>query len=79
MILQPITQREVLSIEKVIQRKLGYLKVPQAFRDKYGSPVHYPEPKQVSTAETEFGVFLIYEFPKAEMLKLQKPSNDEVR
>lgn len=68
----PITQRVQLSIEKVIQRKLGYLKVPQAFRDKFGSPVHFPEPKQVSTAEDNDTVFLIYEFPKSEMDKLKK-------
>jgi len=72
MLMTPITDREQLSIENVIQRKLGYLKVPQAFRDIFGSPVHYPEPKRVSKAETHDTTFLIFEFPKAEMDTLKK-------
>ena len=72
----PITQRKQLSIANVVQRKLGYLKVPQAFRDKFGSPVHYPEPKVVSEATDSDTVFLIYEFPRSEMELLKK---DEVK
>jgi hypothetical protein len=69
-------QREQLHIENVVQRKLGYLKVPQAFRDTYGSPVHFPEPTNVSRAEHPDIVFLIYEFPKSEMEKLRKKDSE---
>lgn len=68
--------REPLTIENVIQRKLGYLKVPQAFRDTYGSPVHFPEPTRVSKAEHPEVVFLIYEFPKSEMEKLKRKDSE---
>lgn len=71
-----IVGRQVLSIGKVIQRKLGYLKVPQAFRDRFGSPVHWPEPKQVSQCENDEVVFLIYEFPKEEMQALEKKKSE---
>jgi hypothetical protein len=70
--LNHIISRQALSIGKVIQRKLGYLKVPQAFRDRFGSPIHWPEPEQVSSSENESTVFLIYEFSKTKMQSLDK-------
>lgn len=74
MLLLPITQREELSIGKVIVPKMGYLKIPRALRDDFGSPVNWPEPRRVSTAENDTTVFVIYEFPKMEMLELKKQS-----
>ena len=65
--------RVMLSIESVIQRKLGYLKVPKAFRDIFGSPQKWPEVKNVSSFEDEEHVFLIYEFSKDEMNEVRKP------
>ena len=73
---QAIFTREQLTIENVIQRKLGYFKVPQAFRDVFGSPIHFPEPSAVSTAEHSDKVFLIYEFPKSEMDKLRRKDSE---
>jgi len=64
--------RRKLSIENIIQKKLGYLKVPQAFRDIFGSPIYWPEPADVSTFEDSETVFLIFEFPKGEMNKIRK-------
>jgi len=72
MLLPPITQRQELSIGKVIVPKMGYLKIPQALRDEFGSLVNWPEPRRVSTADSDTTVFVIYEFPKLEMLKLKK-------
>jgi hypothetical protein len=66
--------RTMLSIENVIQKKLGYLKVPQAFRDVFGSPIYWPEPVNVSTCEDSGKVFLIYEFSKEQMNKIKKQS-----
>jgi len=74
----PITQREELGIEDVVMRNLPYLKVPQRFRDIFGSPVHFPEPRRVSKSESHDTVFLIYEFPKLDMDKLRK-NTDEVK
>ena len=71
MLLTPITQRRELGIEKVVMTNLPYLKVPQKFRDEFGSPVHYSEPTRVSKSESHDTVFLIYEFPKDEAGKLQ--------
>lgn len=70
--LAPIINREQLSVEQVIQRKLGYMKVPQAFRDEFGSPIHFPEPTRVSMAKSQDAVFLIYEFPRTKMDELRK-------
>lgn len=76
MLLTPITQREELGMEKVVKRDLPYLKVPQKFRDEFGSPVHFPEPNRVSKSEDINNVFLIYEFPKEGMDKLRKDSKE---
>lgn len=64
--------RTRLSIENVIQKKLGYLKIPQAFRDVFGSPRYWPEPMNVSTFENNEMVFLIFEFSKSEMNLVRK-------
>lgn len=75
-LLTPITQREELGMENVVKKDLPYLKVPQKFRDEFGSPVHYPEPRIVSKSESHDTVFLIYEFPKTEMDKLRKKKKE---
>ena len=72
MLLTPITQREELGMEKVVMPNLPYLKVPQKFRDQFGSPIHYPEPKRVSKSENHDTVFLIYEFPKVDLEPLSQ-------
>ena len=77
MLLTPIVQREELGMEKVVMPNLPYLKVPQKFRDEFGSPVHYPEPRRVSKSESGDTVFLIYEFPKLDMDKLRKEKRGE--
>lgn len=60
-----------LKTEKVVQQQLGYLKVPSAFKDHYGSPTHYPEPEKVWMSDFRGKIYLIYEFDAGLMNELK--------
>ena len=72
-----IIGRKPLRLGKVIVPKLGYLRVPSAFRQIFGSPIYYPEPTEVSTVTQGGGVFLILKFPRKQMEALQKKKEGE--
>ena len=74
-----ITIRENIGIENMIQRGLGYLKVPKAFKDQYGSPVYYPEPLHVSMIVRGEGVLLIYEFSKAGLDRCRRDRRERMK
>lgn len=55
----------------LINRDLGYLKVPESVRREYGSPKRYPAPN-VSLEISENEVKLIYKFPRVEMESIKE-------
>jgi len=46
---------------------LGYLKVPQAVKDKFGTPTKYPNPDYRIGKDDDKSFELIFVFPKKEM------------
>lgn len=56
--------------EKLIVSELGYLKIPQAVKGKYGTPTKYPNPDWYIEKD-ENNLILIYKFSKKEIKKLQ--------
>ena len=55
----------------LINRDLGYLKVPEQVRREYGSPRKYPAP-DASLEITNDEIKVIYRFPKVEMEALRE-------
>lgn len=56
--------------EKLIVSDLGYLKIPQPVKDKYGTPTKYPNPDWYIEKD-ENNLILIYKFNKKEIESLQ--------
>lgn len=76
MVKKEIIGTEKLGVGTIIVRGLGYLRVPEAFRQVFGAPKYYPEPSNVLVAEEKRNILLIYKFPKAKMDALKKTGDD---
>jgi len=50
--------------EKLIDNKSGYLKVPQAIKDHYGTPIKWPNPKCRVIRNDEEILEIAYTFDK---------------
>jgi hypothetical protein len=57
--------------EKLLDSNLGQLRIPKAFKDKYGTPTRYPNPDWKIGEETDTTIEIIYIFEK-EVLEKQK-------
>ena len=68
-----MSDRMKLDITKpdLINRDLGYLKVPEQIRKEYGSPKRYPAP-DASLEMTDDEIRLIFKFPRMEMESLKE-------
>lgn len=56
--------------ENLIVNELGYLKIPQAVKGKYGTPTKYPNPDWYIEKDEKY-LILIYKFNKKEIESLQ--------
>jgi len=57
--------------ENLIVNDLGYLKIPQAVKGKYGTPTKYPNPDWYIEKDNNY-LILIYKFDKKEIKRLQE-------
>lgn len=56
--------------ENLIVNELGYLKIPQPVKGKYGTPTKYPNPDWYIEKDEKY-LILIYKFNKKEIESLQ--------
>jgi hypothetical protein len=55
--------------EKLLDSNLGQLRIPKAFKDRYGTPTRYPNPDWKVGEETDTTIELIYIFDKVSLEK----------
>lgn len=55
--------------EQVVVRKLGYLRIPNAVRQKYGSFVDVPEPDDVEVTDHEGRLTICYVWEIRNLMK----------
>lgn len=53
--------------EILLDKNTGYLRVPQAIKDKFGAPVHYPNPTWRIEKNNKDVLELVYVFDKEKM------------
>ena len=53
--------------EQLLNIKLGYLKVPQAVKDRFGTPTKYPNPDYRIGCDDDDTFELIFIFPRKDM------------
>lgn len=52
---------------KVLDPNSGYARFPQGWKDRYGSPVNYPQPEESRSRETKDRVEITLSFSKRKM------------